>query len=170
MTIRRRLSTVAAASFMILMLVAPFGVLTTPKAAAITCPAGQYVPSGSSSCTPEQLCPSGQSPTDSCIAPVTSCPSGQYYDIASSSCTSSSCTGMDCISKYVDPLVRLLSGLVGIVVVLSIIVAGIQYASAADDPGKVAAAKKRIYNAMTALLVYLFLFGFLQWLLPGGLV
>ncbi len=78
------------------------------------------------------------------------------------------CSGL--ITKYVNPLVRLLSALVGIIVVISGIVAGIQYASSRDESAKVTAAKKRIYNTVLSLLAYLFLLAFLQWLLPGGLI
>jgi hypothetical protein len=65
--------------------------------------------------------------------------------------------------------VSLLALLVGIIVTISIVVAGIQYAMAKDDVAKVTAAKHRIYNALIALLAYIFLFAFLNWLIPGGI-
>lgn len=83
------------------------------------------------------------------------------------------CTGGDCstlITKYINPFIKFLSGLVGVVVAISLVFAGVMYGSAAGDPSKVAAAKKRIYNSIVALLAYLFMFAFLQWLLPGGIV
>lgn len=58
----------------------------------------------------------------------------------------------------------------GVVVAISIVAAGIQYGSAGSDPGKVAAAKKRLTASIMALLAYLFMFAFLQWLLPGGVL
>lgn len=73
-------------------------------------------------------------------------------------------------SKYFAPAVKFLSAGVGIIVVMMIVVGGIQYASAGGDPGKVAAAKSRIYNAIYALLAYLVLFAFLQWVVPGGII
>lgn len=89
-------------------------------------------------------------------------------DSAAKNCTGDDCSGL--IEKYINPLIKLLSGLVGVLVVISIIVAGIQYSSAGGDPSKVVAARKRITTAIIALLAYLFMFAFLQWLLPGGIV
>lgn len=78
--------------------------------------------------------------------------------------------GEKCIVEcYINPIVDLASGLVGVFVALSIIIAGIQYSGSADDPSKVQQAKDRIRNAMIALLAYLFLLAFVTWLLPGGL-
>jgi hypothetical protein len=89
-------------------------------------------------------------------------------DPANQTCTGGDCSGL--IKKYVNPFIRLLSGLVGIIVVASVIFAGVQYSAAGGDPSKVVAARKRITNAIIALLAYLFMFAFLQWLLPGGIV
>ncbi|HEV2402936.1 MAG TPA: hypothetical protein VGS08_01925 [Candidatus Saccharimonadales bacterium] len=71
---------------------------------------------------------------------------------------------------YAQPLVDVLSGIVGVAVVISLITAGIQYSSAAGDSGKVSAAKERIRNSIIAIFAYLVLLAFLQWLLPGGIV
>jgi Type IV secretion system pilin len=89
-------------------------------------------------------------------------------DSAAKTCSGGDCSGL--ITKYVNPAIRLLSGLVGVLVTISIVVAGIQYASAGGDPSKVVAARKRITNAILALLAYLFMFAFLQWLIPGGII
>lgn len=73
------------------------------------------------------------------------------------------------VESYIDPLVAVMSGLVAVFVVLSIIIAGIQYSGAADDSSKVSAAKARIQKALLALLAYIFLLAFLKYILPGGL-
>ena len=87
--------------------------------------------------------------------------------------TSSVCkTGDPCgnfIDKYLNPIILLLSAMVGVFAVISIIVAGIQYSSSADDPGKVSKAKQRIFNTLIGLIAYIFLFAFLQYLVPGGM-
>ncbi len=72
-------------------------------------------------------------------------------------------------AKYINPLIVLLSAIVGVMVVIGIIVGSIQYSSAGGDPSKTAAAKKRIANSIFALVAYFFLFTILQWLTPGGL-
>jgi len=89
-------------------------------------------------------------------------------DKAAQTCSGGDCSGL--ITKYVNPAIRLMSGLVCVAVVISVVAGGVQYASAGGDPSKVVAARKRITNAILALLAYLFMFAFLQWLLPGGIV
>lgn len=66
-------------------------------------------------------------------------------------------------------IINILSALVAVVVVGVIVFAGIEYSSSGGDPGKTAAAKKRIVNAIIALVAYMFLYVALQWLIPGGL-
>lgn len=76
----------------------------------------------------------------------------------------------DLITKYINPLINFLAALVGIAVVISIIIGGIQYGSSAGDPQKVSAAKNRIRNAIVALVTFMFLYALLNFLMPGGLV
>jgi len=85
-----------------------------------------------------------------------------------SNCDEGDCTGL--ITKYMNPLIKLLSGLVGLSVAGSIIYGGIMYASAADDTNRITQAKKRIEMAIIALVAYMVLIAFLEWLIPGGLL
>jgi hypothetical protein len=80
-----------------------------------------------------------------------------------------SCIQNDKITKDLLLIVNVLSAGVGIVVIGMIIVGGIQYSIAGNNPQATAAAKQRITNALIALFVFLFIFAFLQWLIPGGL-
>ncbi len=73
------------------------------------------------------------------------------------------------IVGYLVLFINVLSGIVGVVIVIMIIVGGIQYSSAGDDPQKVSAAKSKIINALLALAVFIFMFAFLQWVVPGGI-
>ncbi|HEX5744475.1 MAG TPA: hypothetical protein VFX84_03455 [Candidatus Saccharimonadales bacterium] len=75
----------------------------------------------------------------------------------------------DLIALYVNPLINVLSILVGLVVAASLILGGIQYSAAGSDPQKVSAAKSRISNTLMAFLAYAFLFAFLNFLIPGGI-
>jgi hypothetical protein len=75
----------------------------------------------------------------------------------------------DFVDHYINPFILLLSALVGVVAVISIILAGIQYAGSADDPGTVSKAKQRIFNTIIGLIAYIFLFAFLSYIIPGGL-
>ena len=72
------------------------------------------------------------------------------------------------IVKDLQIFVNALSGLVGIVIVGSIILGGIQYTMASGSPDSTAKAKKRITDSILALIMFIFLFAFLQYLIPGG--
>jgi hypothetical protein len=65
--------------------------------------------------------------------------------------------------------VNFLSALVGIVVIGTIILGGIQYASAGGSPDGVAKAKQRITNGLIAFAAFLFIFAAVQWLIPGSI-
>lgn len=77
--------------------------------------------------------------------------------------------GCDLIDKYINPAINLLSFIFGLIAVISIIMGGIQYAASTGDPQKVTAAKDRIRNTIIAVAAYFFLYGFLQFLIPGGI-
>lgn len=94
-------------------------------------------------------------------------PIDDYVDPSLAACTDNNC-GL--FVKYINPLVAFLSGFVGLAVTIGIIVSGIQYATAGADASKTSAAKVRLRNAIFALIAYLFLFGLMQWLVPGGLI
>lgn len=74
----------------------------------------------------------------------------------------------DIVAVYINPIVDFLAAIVGIVVVISIVLGGIQYSASADNPQASAAAKKRIGNALLAAVAFLFLYGFLEFIIPGG--
>jgi len=72
------------------------------------------------------------------------------------------------IFKDINVIVTFLSGMVGVIVVGTIILGGIQYTMAGDNPQAVTAAKQRIINGVIALVAFLLIFAFLQWIIPGG--
>lgn len=74
------------------------------------------------------------------------------------------------IIGYITLFIQVLSGLAGVVIAGSIIYGGIQYSAAGSDPQKVSAAKARIRNAIIALVFFVFGLGFLNWLVPGGVL
>ena len=79
------------------------------------------------------------------------------------------CLKNNLIIKRLQQIIDFLSAGVGIVVVATIIVGGIKYSIAGDSPQKLTAAKQRISNGLIALLTFMFIFGFVQWLIPGGI-
>jgi hypothetical protein len=72
------------------------------------------------------------------------------------------------IVNDINLVINFLGALAGVVIVGAIIVGGIRYMTAGDNAQAVGAAKQRIINALIALFAYLLAFGFLQWLVPGG--
>jgi hypothetical protein len=64
-------------------------------------------------------------------------------------------------------IIRILSDGVGLVVVASIIVGGIQYSASRGDPQSTAMAINRIRSSLFALLIYIFAYAFLNFLLPN---
>jgi hypothetical protein len=71
---------------------------------------------------------------------------------------------------YLKLILKLLNLLVGGIIVLVIVIAGIQYIISAGDPANVKKAKGRIMNAITALILYLLMFAILNFLIPGGIL
>lgn len=80
-----------------------------------------------------------------------------------------SCVVQTPIVKDIQSIVNFLSIGVGVIVIAMIITGGIQYSIAGDSPEATGKAKARITNALVALVAYLFIFAFLQWIIPGGL-
>lgn len=77
--------------------------------------------------------------------------------------------GTNCfINSYINPAINVLSIAIGLVVTIGVITGGIQYATSADDPGKVSKAKAKIATSIVALLAFIFLRAFLNYVLPGG--
>lgn len=74
------------------------------------------------------------------------------------------------IYDYLSAVIKFLSAGVGLVVVLMIVVSGIQYITSAGNPQGIEAAKKRLTNAIIALLLYIFMAAILNFLIPGGIL
>jgi len=84
-------------------------------------------------------------------------------------CTGTACVEDNPITKFLVTVINFLSALIGIIVIAVIIIAGIQYTTSGGNPQQAAQAKKRIINAVTALVAFFFLFAILQWLIQGGI-
>lgn len=65
---------------------------------------------------------------------------------------------------------RVMSIGVGLVVVASIVIAGIQYSASQGNPQIAAEAKKRLLNAVIGLVMFIFAFALLNFLVPGGVI
>lgn len=74
----------------------------------------------------------------------------------------------DLINLYINPAIDVLSGIFGLIAVISLILGGIQYSASEGDPQKASQAKDRIAKTIFAIMAYFFLFAFLQFIVPGG--
>lgn len=72
------------------------------------------------------------------------------------------------LDEWLNKIINTLTALTGLVIVISLIIAGIQYMTARDNASQVAAAKNRIVMSILAFVLYLLGAAFLQWLVPGG--
>lgn len=98
-------------------------------------------------------------------------PSGTIQQDTYTCCPGGMTTGSTCLyAKYVNPLIQLLSALVGLAVVISIIFGGIQYVTSAGDPQRAEAGKKRIVESLVGLAAFMLLYAFLQYITPGGIL
>ena len=75
----------------------------------------------------------------------------------------------DCaLYETLDNILNFVAGLVVPITGILIIVGGIQYSAAQNNPEAVKNARGRIYKAVLALICFIAMWTFLQWLLPGG--
>lgn len=72
--------------------------------------------------------------------------------------------------KYIIPAINFLSIGVGVVVTALVVVGGITYSTAGGDAKRVRTARLIITNALLSLVGYMFLWSFLQWVIPGGIL
>jgi hypothetical protein len=103
---------------------------------------------------------------DACV--ITSGPNAGGYNEFGASGSFSCKDYHNPISDAVFAIIRFLSAGAGIVIIASMVVAGIQYTMAHDDPQAVARAKDRIKNNVIALLIFIFAYAILNFLIPGG--
>lgn len=67
-------------------------------------------------------------------------------------------------------IIRFLTLGAGLIMIGSMIVAGIQYSTSRGDPQATAAAIKRITATFIALLLFLFIYAISNWLVPAGIL
>ena len=72
------------------------------------------------------------------------------------------------IIDLVFAIIRFLSDGVGIVVIASIVVGGIQYIASSGDPNNTNKAIGRIRSSIIALIIYIFAYAILNYLIPGA--
>lgn len=104
---------------------------------------------------------------------LAACPAGQVELSVKVNKNDSGCVVPDpnggVIIAYLKTILKFLSGGVGIVILLMLTIAGVQYMTAAGQPEQVKAAKSRIQNAITGLVLFLIAFAVLNLIIPGSI-
>lgn len=67
-------------------------------------------------------------------------------------------------------IIHFLSNGVGLLLIGSLVFAGIQYTTSRDDPQAVASARNRMQGVLISLLLYVFAYALLNYLIPGALL
>ncbi len=83
------------------------------------------------------------------------------------SLASTSTGGLSELMKYMTDTIKLLGLLIGVALVASTIIAGIQYTTAGGSSEKVEKAKTRLASNIVVLALFIFSATILNWILPG---
>ena len=94
------------------------------------------------------------------------------------------CNGNSCASTTPDPkfcgsdhsatidllfaIIRFLSDGVGLVVIASLIIAGVQYTFSRGEPQAITLATKRIQSSVIALAIFIFAYALINFVIPNG--
>lgn len=99
------------------------------------------------------------------------CGEGEVYTsiIGGGGCVSIEENGGN-IFNILNIILTVLTYGVGIAGTLGIVISGIQYLTARDNEQQMVKAKSRLINIIIGLAAYAFMWAFLQWLIPGGLL
>ena len=70
--------------------------------------------------------------------------------------------------ETLNNVLSLMAAIILPLIVIIIIAGGIRYSMAGDNPEAIKGARSMLFKAALALISFLFLFAFLNWLVPGG--
>lgn len=106
-------------------------------------------------------------------APVTSDTEYQEFNFEDDSqgCNEAALTQDNCrIVSLLVMGINILSALAGMAIIASIMIAGFQYMTAQGNASQIQAARKRIVWALTALVLFIFMYALLNFFVPGGVL
>jgi hypothetical protein len=110
---------------------------------------------------------------DSFCGPIPNTKPTQYYSYCCGNPPTATSINLGCVHKgnaIIDAtfgIIKFLSDGVGLVVIASLIWAGIQYTGSRGDPQATANAMKRVQSNVMALLLYIFAYAILNYIVPG---
>lgn len=79
-----------------------------------------------------------------------------------------SCSGG--IHDYLQAVVTIVEGALGIAIVVAIVISGVQYITSAGSPDAIKSAKSRLGNAVLGLVLYILMIGILKVAGLGGIL
>lgn len=74
------------------------------------------------------------------------------------------------VTNYIKPAINFLSAGVGLIIISMVVIGAIQYITSGGSPQAVADARKKIFNALLAFITFIFIYGFLNFIIPGGVI
>lgn len=164
----QKLKTLTVLTFLLLAMVG------SPAMAAVQGGGGSGSGSGSSSSSGGSAAPANNDPCHPELHDPPGAPLTTKQLLACENCKNKTVAGIQgCLSTNpivtdLNTIVNFLAGAVGVITVAMIILGGIQYSMSRSKPEAVTAAKSRITNALIALVAFMLIYAFLQWLIPGG--
>ncbi len=66
-------------------------------------------------------------------------------------------------------IIKFISDGIGLIIIMSLIIAGIQYTFSRGEPQAINSATRRIQSSVTALVIFIFAYAILNFLVPNGL-
>jgi hypothetical protein len=156
------------------------GASNPPADQPLSCQPGYVVDAAGTSCVKDTSSSGGTGGTGQ-VAVVTSPPPNPFAEPEAcvsislpflnngSKCVDSTADSGGAIVAYARDAMKLVSMAIGGVIVLMIVIAGVQYILALGNPGQITAAKKRLTNAITALVLFGMAYAILNFLIPGGI-
>lgn len=156
------------------------GVQVTPSFALASIPAADQTTTTTGSGVNESGCAATPAPTTASTSstndgvsltnPGNSVQIGLPLTTGGGNCIANDAASGGAIVAYLRQILQLASGAVGIVILLMMVIAGLQYVTAGGQEGNIKSAKQRLTNAMTALLLFMFMVAILQFIVPGGIL
>ena len=94
---------------------------------------------------------------------------GCYGDACVQNASTAYCSqSHSAIIDFVYAIIRFLTDGVGLVVIASLIIAGIQYITSSGNPDATRKAMARIQSSVIALLLFIFAYAILNYIIPAG--
>jgi len=112
--------------------------------------------------------------TSQCGSGTEAIPTSINFGCQGAACLNKNTTNPYCSANHnalIDLLfaiIRFITDGIGLVMIVSLIIAGIQYTTSRGDPQELNKATKRIRSTITALIFFLFAYAILNYVVPNG--